>query len=182
MNIRFAIVALLLLLCATGDGTAFAGESVEKMILGTVVSIEDGDTIGIRNNDGKNLRVQLAYIDAPDLDRKSGKSQPFHSESTSYLKNLIAGHEVVVESFGVDKFGKVRGIVYLDRINANLDLVRRGFAEVYHPMRQAPSRYNTDYLDKLFLAEKMAKDEERGIWGDPDYMSPYQFRRQNKKQ
>ena len=151
-----------------------------NLMWGKVTQIYDGDTIAIKNDQGESVRVQLAYIDAPDKDHKTGAVQPLHNESKKTLSRLIMGKEVIIESFGTDKFGRIEGIVFLDKLNVNLDMVLKGMAEVYYPVRVNPERYKKEYVEKFLRAEKIAKKETLGVWGRPGYVSPYEFRRRNK--
>ena len=161
-------------------GIAVSQEDSGNFIWGKVVSVQDGDSITILTDQGKNERVQLAYVDAPDQSKKTGKVQPFHKESKEALELMILNKDLIIESFGKDRFGRIKGMVFLDKLNVNLELVRRGLAEIYHPVRRKPEQYKKYYVDQLFHAEGLAKEEKEGVWGDPSYISPYQFRRQKK--
>lgn len=152
-----------------------------KFIWGKVTEIYDGDTIAMTDDKGEFVRVQLAYIDAPDLDIKTGDRQPLYNESLNTLKEMILNKEVIVESLGVDRFGRVEGIVFLDRTNVNLEMTRKGMAEIYYPVRINPGQYSEYYVTRFQAAEKMAKEDRTGVWGQSDYISPYQFRRRSRE-
>lgn len=169
------IVALFLL-----TGLASAEDNVTDFIWGKVTAISDGDTIEILTDKNERTRVQLAYIDAPDFDKNSKKAQPFHKESKEALEKLIKGKDVIVEAFKTDKYGRIEGMVFLDKLNVNLEMVRRGFAEIYHPVRKKPQNYKKYYTDQLFEAQRLAKEEKAGIWSNPSYISPYKWRRRKK--
>ena len=162
------------------SGIAISQEGSANFIWAKVVSVQDGDSITILTDHGKTERVQLAYVDAPDQSKKTGKTQSFHKEAKQAVELLTLNKDLIIESFGKDKFGRIEGMVFLDKLNVNLELVRRGFAEIYHPVRRRPARYKKYYVDRLFYAEGLAKEEKEGIWSDPSYISPYQFRRQGK--
>ncbi|HEB71763.1 MAG TPA: hypothetical protein ENI77_03995 [Nitrospirae bacterium] len=150
---------------------------MDNLVWGKVIRILDGDTIEIKNDQGENVRVQLAYIDAPDMDPKTGETQPLHRESMKTLTRIINNKEVIIESLGVDRFKRIEGIVFLDKLNVNLEMVRKGMAEIYNPVRLRPKQYNQQYVSKFNEAEKMAKSGKTGIWGIENYSSPYKFRR-----
>ncbi|VAX22074.1 hypothetical protein MNBD_NITROSPINAE02-690 [hydrothermal vent metagenome] len=181
MNIRLLqlfMVALAIIAITSSYG--ISRESSKKYMWGKVISIQDGDTIVIEDDNGKRRRVQLAYIDAPDMNPKTRTKQPLHDESVKYLTGLLINKEIIIESFGVDKFSRIKGMVFLNKLNVNQEMVTRGFAEIYHPVRKNPRSYIKEYTDKFQEAEKFAKERKIGIWGDADYVSPYQFRRKNK--
>lgn len=152
-------------------------EDTQNLIIGKVVKIYDGDTIAIKDDKGKLIRVQVAYIDAPDMDEKTNEKQPMYGESIKALSGMIFNKEVIIESFGKDKSGRVEGMIFLEKMNVNVEMVRRGMAEIYEPVRSYPSRFKQEYVKQLFEAENAAKGEKLGIWGHPDYISPYKFRR-----
>lgn len=152
-------------------------EDSQNLILGKVFKVYDGDTIAIKDDNGKETRVQVAYIDAPDMDSKTFEKQPLYVESIKALSDMIFDKEVIIEFFGKDKTGKVEGMIFLEKLNVNVEMVRRGMAEIYEPVRSNPSAYNKEYVKQLFDAENLARNEKLGIWGHHDYISPYQFRR-----
>lgn len=156
-------------------------EDTQDLILGKVFKLYDGDTIAIKDDKGKDVRVQVAYIDAPDMDEKTFEKQPLYGESIKFLSGLILNKEVIIESFGKDKNGRVEGMIFLEKLNVNVEMVRRGMAEIYEPVRSNPSAYKSEYVKQLNDAESAAKSEKLGIWGDPSYTSPYQFRRRADK-
>ncbi len=162
------------------SGYGISQGSSKNYIWGKVTSIQDGDTIVIEDDNGKRRRVQLAYIDAPDMNPKTRKKQPLHDKSVKYLTNLLINKEIIIESFGVDKFSRIKGMVFLNKMNVNREMIVQGLAEIYHPVRKNPGAYIKEYTDKFQEAEKFAKKQKIGIWGDADYFSPYQFRRKNK--
>ena len=152
-------------------------EDTQNLILGKVIKIYDGDTIAINDDKGKMLRVQIAYIDAPDMDVQTNEKQPLYRESIKELSSMILNKEVIIESLDVDKTGKVEGFIFLGKMNVNVEMVRRGMTEIYEPVRFKPSAFKQDYVNQLTDAENAAKSEKLGIWGQPDYVSPYKFRR-----
>ena len=157
--------------------TAFCQpEDGQNLILGKVAKIYDGDTIAIKDDKGKVVRVQVAYIDAPDMDEKTDEKQPIYGESIKALSGMIFNKEVIIESLGKDKHGRVEGMIFLEKMNVNVEMVRRGMAEIYEPVRFKPSAFKQEYVKQLFDAENAAKGEKLGIWGHPDYISPYKFR------
>jgi endonuclease YncB( thermonuclease family) len=151
-------------------------EDGQDLILGKVFKIYDGDTVAIKDDKGKEVRVQIAYIDAPDMDEKTNKKQPLYAESIKFLTGMIFNKEVIIESLGKDKLGRVEGVIFLEKVNVNVEMVRGGMAEIYEPVRSRPSAYKQEYVKQLADAENTAKSEKLGIWGHPDYVSPYKFR------
>jgi len=174
------LLLLVMVLQLSGFEATAVAQETQELVWGKVIQIYDGDTIAIKSDQNKVIRVQLAYVDAPDRDSTTGKTQPLHDESLKTLKDMIIGKEVIIESMGTDKFKRIVGIIFLDKLNINAEMVRKGMAEIYHPVRMNPSRYKENYVNQLKTAESQAKSAKVGIWGHPGYVSPYKFRRGNR--
>ena len=83
---------------------------------GTVIKVVDGDTISILHQ-GKQLRIRLAEIDAPE------RGQPYWRKSREALADYVSGKEVAVEGLDVDRYGRIVGHVYLGELWVNGELV-----------------------------------------------------------
>lgn len=175
-----ASVFALLIALAAPTASSYAESYTENLIWGKVVDISDGDTLTMQGDGKKMIRVQLAYIDAPDLDDNSGETQPLYRESTNALREMTLNKEVIVESLGTDQFGRVEGMIFIDQTNINMEMVRLGMAELYAPVRFNPSKYKKEYVRQLLEAEEQAKKAGSGIWGAEGYVSPYEFRRRHR--
>jgi len=160
--------------------SVFAEPYTENLIWGKVTDVSDGDTLTMQGDGKKMIRVQLAYIDAPDLDDNSGETQPLYRESTHTLRELTLNKEVIVESLGTDQFGRVEGMIFIDQTNINVEMVRLGMAELYAPVRFNPSKHKKEYVQQLLDAEELAKKAGTGVWGAEGYVSPYEFRRRHR--
>ncbi len=130
---------------------------------GKVIKVADGDSITILH-EGKQLRIRLAEIDAPE------RGQPFWRKSKDALADYVAGKEVRVEEFDVDQYGRIVGHVYLDELWINGEFVRGGDAYVY-------PEYATS--SRLYEFEREAKESQAGIWKLPENerVKPWEWRR-----
>ncbi len=81
----------------------------EERIVGTVVSVTDGDTIAVRI-DGVEYELRLLGINAPE------RSECWGPESTAHLTNLITGRDLLLVpgEDDTDQFGRLLRYVYLD--------------------------------------------------------------------
>jgi endonuclease YncB( thermonuclease family) len=142
-----------------------------------VVRVTDGDTIKVVNN-GKASTIRLVGIDAPETSKKKNQpGQPFSRKSTRYLANLVLNKSVEVKSYGTDRYGRTLGVVFVDRKNVNLEMVKAGLAEVY---RGKPAG-GLD-LEPYWNAEAEAYKAGIGVWSLRDkYISPKEWRRNHKK-
>ena len=122
-------------------------ESSTQTYEGRVIKVTDGDTINILHK-GKELRIRLAEIDAPE------KGQPYWRKSKDALANFVSDKDVIVDEYDVDRYGRVVGHVYHGNFWVNAAMVRSGNAYVY-------TRYATSIL--LYELEKDARDSQEGI-------------------
>jgi endonuclease YncB( thermonuclease family) len=89
---------------------------------GKVVSVLDGDTIDVLHNK-RAKRIRLNGIDAPE------KGQAFGQKAKQFVSEQAFGKEVTVKTFGLDKYGRTIGDVFLpDGRMLNEELVREGLA------------------------------------------------------
>jgi len=142
-----------------------------------VTSVDDGDTIACQGC-GIVFRVRLAGIDAPEKERGKRPEQPYAEAARKYLENLILGKKVIIKQIALDRYGHVIGIVYLerksgffssDRQDINLEMLKRGFAEV-------PRGKHTFDIRPYRQAEKEAKAQKLNIWSQKDYTTPRKWR------
>jgi endonuclease YncB( thermonuclease family) len=100
----------------------------------TLVRVSDGDTVVVRDSRGRQVKVRLVGVAAPEL----GTAASFRS--ALYCAELCeAAEELRLEpepSRGVDKYGRVLGWLWLtDRrgreVLLNEELIRSGHAELY---------------------------------------------------
>ena len=98
---------------------AFAG------FTGLVVSVLDGDTIKVSRNH-RNVTIRLNGIDTPENGQAHGH------KATEFVVLQVFGKDVTVQTFGVDKYGRTIGDVYLsDGMLLNKELVKAGLAWWY---------------------------------------------------
>ena len=126
---------------------------------------------------GQKQSIRLVGIDTPEKSRKKGQPvQPYSQKATKFLAGMVLNHDVSIETYWKDLYGRILGVVYSGKTNVNLELVRNGYAEVYRG-RPARNFDNDPYLE----AETKARSEGLNIWslGD-DYVSPREWRRKKK--
>lgn len=136
--------------------------SENKIIVSRVI---DGDTIVL--NTGERLRY--IGIDTPEIN--FGKNpECFALKAKEFNQKLVEKKEIKIEKdvSDKDKFVRLLRYVYVDHestssaIFVNEYLVRQGYAIV--------STYPPDvkYIEDLLLAQKDARENNRGLWGECD--------------
>ena len=142
-----------------------------------VTHVYDGDTIAVVEN-GKKIRVHLVGIDSPETSKGKNKpAQPFNQKSKEYLSWLILNETIEIKSYGIDRYGRILGVVYSEGENINLEMVKEGYAEVYRG--KSPDGFD---LSQYKSVENKARQAKKGIWVQGDkYISPFVWRRMNKQ-
>ena len=161
-TILFPILVVVLVLSQTVDG---AGHQVTR--------VHDGDTLKVRGDSGE-FTIRLVGIDAPeDSKKKREPGQPFSQKATEYLAGLVLNQSVDVKECGVDRYGRILGIVVLEGTDINQEMLKMGFAEVYRG-KPVKGFDLAPYLD----AEREAREAKKGIWGQGiEYVSPRDWRK-----
>jgi micrococcal nuclease len=130
-----------------------------------VTEIHDGDTLTIVKDSFfgilvKTERIRLIGIDAPEL-----AQEPWGRKAKNHLKKLIRESSWLVKiELDVqqrDKYGRI--LAYLWDKNGNMInymMIRDGYAMVY----TIPP--NVKYAEKFVEAQRVAREEKRGIWGE----------------
>lgn len=127
-------------------------------IVGTCVLVIDGDTIVVEG-DGLRLTVQLAEIDAPEME------QPAGPEAREALRALVHEREVVLRPTSPIQDGDVTARVLVDGRDASLEVVSKGLA------------WTPDTSDeKLAVATIVARGQKIGLWEEARPVPPWVWR------
>lgn len=135
----------------------------QPFLVGTVLSVTDGDTIKVQLGSGL-ITVRFDAIDAPE------KSQPWGREAYAELAARLNRQVVALEVRTQDQYDRLVAVVYLGSENINGWMVRQGHAWAY---RQYSSE--ADYC----TWEASARSARLGLWGLPatGWYAPWEWRR-----
>jgi endonuclease YncB( thermonuclease family) len=118
----------------------------------------------------EQIRVRLAYIDAPELG-SAHYARAWGLSARRYLRRLLALHEPVrVVIYRHDHYGRLLGELFRVRDDANcgLPLVLGGYAALW----QCPLS-REDYP----AAQAIAQQRRQGIWSQPGpWQTPWRYR------
>lgn len=132
-------------------------------VSGRVVDVVDGDSLTavIR---GRETKVRLLYIDAPEHDQPAGR------EARRSLEQLVRLEPVTFRLKGRDRYGRALAVVLRssDGRDINLEQVARGLAWAY-----SRGELRAEYR----AAERAAREARLGLWKDPAPMPPGTWRR-----
>jgi endonuclease YncB( thermonuclease family) len=138
-----------------------------------VTRVYDGNTIKTVGTDIE-IKVRLVGIDPPETPRKKREpGQPYSHQAKKYLADLVLNKVVDIKDYGLDRYNRVLGVVYLFGRNINLEMLKAGLAEVYRG--KPPKGFD---LQPYWQSEKEARAANRGMWSLGDnYISPRDWRR-----
>jgi micrococcal nuclease len=123
-----------------------------------VIKIFDGDTVSVLV-DGKQEKVRLIGIDAPEMGQK-----PWGENAKSYLETLLSSSagkiklEYDIETR--DQYGRLLAYMWTqDNRHVNLLMLENGYAMLY----TFPP--NVKHVEEFRAAQTKAREKEIGIWG-----------------
>ena len=136
--------------------------SQAKTSLLTVTKVSDGDTFWVKYPSGKEEKIRLIGINAPES-RKTGNRdiEYFGKEAKAFATRLLLQKQVTLE-FDVqktDRYKRTLAYAYLSSgAMVNAILVREGYAQVatYPP--------NVKFQSLFQKLEREAKSAKRGLW------------------
>lgn len=141
-----------------------------------VTRVYDGDTVKAEGHDVE-IKVRLVGIDAPEASRKKREEgQPFSQQATKHLAGLVLNKTVDIKGYGMDKYGRVLGVITVGGKNVNLEMVKAGYAEVYRG--KPPHGFD---LGPYLKEEQEAREGKRRMWTQGGrYVSPREWRSERK--
>lgn len=151
-----------------------------------VKKVIDGDTFEAEIN-GKTEKIRLLGVDTPerfdsekfdrDLERTGRDKktiQKLGELSYRHTLRLIGGKKVMLEADPIgdnkDKYNRLLRYVYLDDGTlVNLKIVEDGYANAYR-------RFTLSKQEEFIQAERKARENKKGLWGDADGLEYLQNR------
>jgi micrococcal nuclease len=94
------------------------------------------------------------------------------------MSQFVFGKEIAVYPHAIDRYGRTVGVVYVDGIDAGLELLRQGLCWVN--TRYLPEA-GADIQASYRQAETEAWEQQRGLWSERDPIPPWEYRRAGKK-
>jgi len=138
------------------EETSFSPLSRES---GRVVAVYDGDTIKVKFSSGREQRVRLIGVDAPEMKEKDEECRLRAFWAKRFLFHHLFGREVELsfESEREDKFGRLLAYVWNEKGLVNEFILREGFARAFRVF---------SYVRKedFIRTEKKAREKGRGFW------------------
>lgn len=137
----------------------------QNNIKGKITKVTDGDTVILLDSTNTQHKIRLHGIDAPE------NGQDYGNKSKQYLSSLIAGKKVKVDVKGTDQYKRILGVIYLDDMNINAEMIRAGYAWNYYYSK-----------DRYYISlQKKAQEQKLGLWSIPNPIDPYYYRKNKRK-
>jgi micrococcal nuclease len=159
-RLLFAVVTCALLALASSPNADDAAA------VRLVVRVIDGDTLEL---DGGG-KVRLIGVDTPETVHPRKPVEPFGREAPVFTKRTAEGQRVRLEgdpgSGSRDRYGRTLAYVYLaDGRMLNLEIVRQGYGSAY-------VKYPFTRMEEFRAAQREARENGRGLWGDSASAAP----------
>jgi endonuclease YncB( thermonuclease family) len=126
-----------------------------------VVTVHDGDTVTCADPAGREEKIRLVGIDAPEY------HQPYGRAAREALAAKLAAGGVRVESTARDQHGRLLATLFVGDRDINRELVADGLAWTFGGF--APD-------EELLALEAEARRQRRGLWADPRPVAPADWR------
>ena len=100
--------------------------------------IADGDTLTLLTSTKDQVKIRLAGIDTPE------RKQPFGNRAKQALAKLAFQKQALIEAETKDRYGRTVGVVFVDGLNVNHELVKQGMAWVYRKYTNDKALYELE--------------------------------------
>src|SRR5262249_573097 len=97
----------------------------ESVWYGRRLGISDGHTIKVLTAAKQQIRVRIAFIEAPE------KGQAFGQRAKAVMSELVFGKDVKLRPHTIDPYGRLVARVLVDGQDAGLELLKQGLCLVY---------------------------------------------------
>jgi micrococcal nuclease len=145
-------------------------DSNMKYIDALVTNVVDGDTIHVLIHNQKET-VRLVLVDTPETKHPNKPIEPFGSEASKFVKDLLEGKKVKLEQdiSTTDRYGRLLMYVWLNDRMVNEILLERGLARV------AVFPPDVKYVEAFRAVQKKAQEAQLGIWSLENYVNDNQI-------
>jgi len=156
---------------------SFTKDEYVDNFTGVVVKVSDGDTIWVKPDTGKRIKIRIWGIDTPEKFRSRklynsaracgttpGKVKHLGQRASGFARRTLKGKRVRVEVMGRGRYGRLLAkiIILPEEEDYGLKIIKEGFSCVYWK--------STDR--KYIEAMEKARKERKGLWNvDFDLMN-----------
>lgn len=129
-----------------------------------VLAVHDGDSYKVRfDSTNEIVWVRLYGIDCPEVvSNHITNSQPYGRETGDFVRNLIKGKPVQVDSLGEDVYGRMVAKVTFNGTDLTQFLLTYGYGWYLQN-----SKLSSEEISKLKSLQEFAKNTKQGLWALP---------------
>jgi len=162
MSKTWLLIRIFLLLLMMGIATISALPTTE-LVEAKVVTVVDGNTLEIKDQEGEVYRIVLSGIDSPELE------QEFGSEAKAFLEKIVVKKNVKVQMEGKDRWGNRLAVVWVKGdVDLRVELLKAGLA-------WTAERNPDPTLENVRIE---AQEKGKGLWTSNEPTAPWIYRRQ----
>ncbi|WP_338848949.1 thermonuclease family protein [Massilia sp. W12] len=144
------------------------------LLQGEVVQVADGDTITLRDQERKEYRLRLAYIDAPEKAMSGG------SAAKNHLQELVLNQQVQARVDDVDRYG--RGVARIERGGQDINLAQLQSGHAWHYAQYAKKSQSGTEFSRYQQAQQQARKQKSGLWRESSPTPPWEWRAARREQ
>jgi len=146
--------------CVLTVALACAGAARAEPASRVVTRVIDGDTLVLDGGE----KVRLIGVDTPETVHPNKPVERFGREASAFTRRMAEGRTVQIESDAQsgarDRYGRTLAYVWLpDGTLLNREIIRQGYGFAY-------THFPFTRIDDFRSAEREARAELRGLWGD----------------
>lgn len=164
---RRRLLCLLLAGCLTGLPVCAAAEPAH--FNAQAYKVSDGDSLRVVDAHGRQRRLRVAFVDAPELNQAYGQA------SAAALRRKVQGQVLAVTVWERDRYGREVAQVTLANQDLGLWLLQQGLA--WHYTGIARRKQNANTYRRYAQAQAQAQQRRLGLWARPQPQPPWDFRR-----
>lgn len=135
---------------------------------GKIIKIKDGDTVVVLLSDNTQETLRLAEVDCPE------NGQAFGKNAKQFTSAQVFGKKVIFYRINKDRYKRTVAKIFYDQEKyLSEEIIKAGFGWWYFKASK-----NTN-LQKF---QDTAKDKRLGLWADKNAVSPWDFRKNKRKE
>lgn len=149
-----------------------SSKAVVETVEAKVIAVHDGDTLRAVDSNGRQMKVRLAYIDAPEI------NQAFGIASRDELRREVLDQMVMLTLYGHDQYHRWVAKVQRQGRDINLSQIKTG--DAWHYVSIAKLEQSFEDYTTYEQAQSVARQARKGLWQQRDPQAPWLFRKSER--
>ena len=144
-------------------------------VSGTVVYVDDGDSLVLLLEGNRQMKIRLSSIDAPEsahTKKVVGRiGQPYSKNAGQFLAGMVKGRHIDAHCFERDVHGRDVCELFINGTSVSREMVKEGWAWANTSAR---GRYLRDKT--LPELQRLARGKALGLWASDNPVAPWEWR------